>query len=107
MNKLVTLFAIHEVGQALRPGVLEFNKNFHQFNIVLELRIHYLDVLLVFFQQSTEVSKGLLYTFGQRSHGFGLVWADPSKDAFGCHQYVVGQVIPAHTFRIGDRVNFS
>ena len=45
----MTLFAVHEVRQTLGPRVFEFNQDLNKFNIVLELRIDYLNVLLVFF----------------------------------------------------------
>ena len=55
VDQLATLFVVHEVGKALRPGILEFNQYLYQFHVVLELRVYYLDVLLVLFKEVTEV----------------------------------------------------
>ena len=50
MNELVTLFTIHEVGESLRPCVLELHEDLYQFNIVLKLWVNHLNILLVFFK---------------------------------------------------------
>ena len=70
MNKLLTLLAIHEVGQALSPSVFEFNKDFNELNIILKLGIYYFYVLFIFLEKSSEVSKSFLYALGQGANFF-------------------------------------
>ena len=55
MNELVTLFVVHEVGQSLGPSVLELYKDVYKFYVVLELRINYFNVLLIFLEKVSEV----------------------------------------------------
>lgn len=107
MNKLVTLFAIHEVRQTLRPRVLKFNQDFYQLYVVLKLWVHHLDVLLILLQQGSKIGKCFLYTLGQSAYSLGLVGADPSEDTFCGHQNVVFEVITTHTLWIRDRVDLS
>jgi len=64
VQKLVALFAIEEIRQALAPAIFEFNKYLDKLVVILQLWVDYLDVLLVFAKEAFEVLVDLLYAFG-------------------------------------------
>ena len=70
VDQLMAFLMVHEVGETLRPGVLEFYEDFYELDVVLELRVYHLDVLLVLFQELPEVRKCLLDLLSQDSNGF-------------------------------------
>ena len=62
VQQLVERLAVQEVGQTLRPTVLKFHQDLHQLHIILQLRVHHFDVLVVLAKESLEVVESLLYS---------------------------------------------
>ena len=50
VDQLMALLIVHEIGEALRPSVFEFNQDLDKLVVILKLRIDYLDVLFVLLQ---------------------------------------------------------
>lgn len=48
VQQLRQLLVVHEVGEALAPGVLELAQTVHEFQIIFELRVHHLNILVIF-----------------------------------------------------------
>lgn len=107
VQQLSELLAVHEVGQALRPAVFELHQRFNQVTIVTQLRVYHFNVLLILAQKLPQVLQRLLDAFGQVAGGLGLNRTDAPVDAFGRKQDVVGEVIAAHAFWVGHRVDLA
>lgn len=70
MEQLIALLAVKEVSQTLTPTILELNEDLNQFDVVLQLRVHDFDVLVVLAQQVFKVIEGFLDSFGKVSYSF-------------------------------------
>ena len=64
VQKLVALFAIEEIRQALAPAIFEFNEYLDELVVILQLWVDYLDVLLVFTEEAFKVLVDLLNALG-------------------------------------------
>jgi hypothetical protein len=107
VQQLGELLAVHEVGQALRPAVFELHERLNQVTIVAQLWVYHFNVVLVLAQQLPQVLQRLLDAFSQVTRGFGLNRTDAPVDAFSRKQDVVGEVIAAHSFWVGHRVDLT
>ena len=84
VKQLILLLAVHKVGQALRPAILELNKHVNKLTVVFELRVNNLNVLVVLAQEKLKVKESLFDTLSQVANRFALRWTDPPVDAFRC-----------------------
>ena len=55
MDQLVALLMVHEIGQALCPRILKFEKNIDKLYVVFQLWIYNLNILLIFFEKISKV----------------------------------------------------
>ena len=103
----MAFLVVHEVGQALCPGVLKLHEDLDQLDVVLELGIDDLNILLVLLEQVPKVQKRLLDLLGENSNRLRLVGTHSSKDTLCCEQDVIREVVTAHAFWVGDGVDLA
>ena len=63
---------------------------------------HYFDVLLVLFEEVSEVEESLLDSISQNAYSLGLVRTYSPEDTLRCKKYIVAEVVSAHALRVGN-----
>ena len=83
VQQMALLLAGAEVAGAFLPALLVLHQSLHQVRVVLQLRVHHLDVFVVFTQQSAERAETSTDLFTQDTDGLRLVAGDAAQNAFG------------------------
>ena len=78
---MALLLAVAEVVRPLLPRFLVLHQSLHQVAVVLELRVHHLDVLVVLSQQGAQVGEGRPDLFSQNADGLRLVFRYPPQQS--------------------------
>ena len=105
MYKLLAFFSRNEVSFTFFPAGLKVNQSADQVSVVLELRVHTFDVLLVLAEQLPQLRETLPYAFRQLPHGLRLAARYATTNAFGLEQDLDLQVVAAFAVRVGDGVD--
>lgn len=69
MQQVALLLAVAEVISALLPAALVLHQQLDQVGVVLELRVHHLDVLVVFSKEGADVGEGATDLLTQDADG--------------------------------------
>lgn len=107
VQQVALLLAVAEVVAALLPAALVLHQQLHQVRVVLELRVHHLDVLVVLAQQRAQAGEGAPDLLAEDADGLGLVARDPAQDALGLEQDGVVEVVAALPAVVGDLVDLA
>lgn len=110
LREIDQLFAparVTEITLSLLPAPFKLHQRLHQLRVVLQLRIHYLNVLIVSSEQLSQLHKRLSYLFRQFPHSMRLRRTYSSRNALRRCQNIKMQVIASLALWVSYSVDLA